>query len=291
MGLFLKSIGISTSIILCIIPNSVLATQKFLGVNPRPYLIAEGGLEENLKDFEYWLNLCDLQSESGKYEEALTACEQAITVKPKNPIAWASHSGILLKLKKYPDAIASASKSLKLNKNNSLALTYKCMAFEALDKNETGLDNCNKALKVDGNWGTQSPKLAWRHRGVILAKTGKYELAQVAFTRTLLIEPKNSLTLAYRCQIENKLGQFKQAISSCNQALKGNGDWGTDSKTFALKNRAEANTRLNNFKRAIADYDRLLAVNPKDAVAWGAQGMLLEKLAQYSDALASTNKQ
>ena len=62
MGLFLKSIGISTSIILCIIPNSVLATQKFLGVNPRPYLIAEGGLEENLKDFEYWLNLCDLQS-------------------------------------------------------------------------------------------------------------------------------------------------------------------------------------------------------------------------------------
>ncbi len=287
MGLFLKSVSISTSVIVSLSSNSVLAAQKFLAANSNPYLIAEGGLQENLKDFEYWLNLCNLQSESGKYEKALTACEQAITVKPKNPIAWANHSGILLNLKKYPDAIASASKSLKLNKKNSLALTYKCMAFEALDRNETALDNCNQALKVDGNWGTHSPKLAWRHRGVILAKTGKYELAQVAFARTLLIEPKNSLTLAYRCQIENKLGQFKQAISSCNKALAGNGDWGSQNKTFALRNRALSNTRLNKFNKAIADYDRLLAVNPKDAVAWGAQGMLLEKLAQYTEALTS----
>ena len=139
-------------------------------------------------------------------------------------------------------------------------------------------DNCNQALKVDGNWGKQSPKLAWRHRGVILAKTGKYELAQIALTRTLLIEPKDSLTLAYRCQIENKLGKFKQAISTCNKALNGNGDWGNKDKTFALNNRAEANIRLSQFEKAIADYDRLLAVNPKDAVAWGAQGVLLEKL-------------
>ncbi len=288
MGIYLKYISISTSIFLTIYPNSVLAVQKLSNPRfPNPYLVAEGGLSENLKDFDYWLDLCDLQFQSGKYDKALTACEKAITVKPKNPVAWAKHSGILLKSKQYPDAIASASKSLKLNENNSLALTYKCMAFEALDKNDTALDNCNQALKVDGNWGKQSPKLAWRHRGVILAKTSKYELAQNAFARTLLIEPKDSLTLAYRCQIENKLGKFKQAISSCDKALNGNRDWGDKNKTFALSNRAEANTRLNQLEQAIADYDQLLAVNPKDAVAWGAQGILLEKLGKYTEALTS----
>ena len=138
MGLFLKSVSISSAIFLSLTPNSVLAAQQLSNPRfPNPYLVAEGGLEENLKDFDYWLNLCDLQFESGKYKEASTACEQAITVKPKNALAWAKHSGISLKLKQYPDAIASASKSLKLNENNSLALTYKCMAFEALDKNET----------------------------------------------------------------------------------------------------------------------------------------------------------
>ena len=45
---------------------------------------------------------------------------------------------------------------------------YQCIAYTALDQNETALDICNDALRLDGDWGRRSPALAWRYRGNIL---------------------------------------------------------------------------------------------------------------------------
>src|SRR5689334_10798856 len=97
---------------------------------------------EKVKDVDYWVNRCNLLASAQKYQEALAACEQAISLRPKSGIIWAAHSGILLNLKQYPEAIASADNALKFDENNSLALTYRCMAFSALKQNETALDTC-----------------------------------------------------------------------------------------------------------------------------------------------------
>ena len=255
-----------------------------------PSLLAQKGLQENLKDFQYWLNLCSIGTESGKYEEALSACEQAIIVKPKDPLAWSEHSGILLKLKQYPQAIASANRALNFNSKTSLALTYKCIAFQALGRTEEALDTCNQALKVDANWGQKSPKLAWLYRGIILTEQKKYKQATIAYDRTLLLEPKDSLTLAYRCDVLTKRGKFKAAISSCSDALAGNGKWGDKNQTFALANRALAYRKLDKLEAAISDYDRLLTIDPTNSIAWGEQGIVLEKLSQYTEALTSYNR-
>ena len=153
-------------------------------------MLAQQGLEE-LEDFDYWLNRCNLLATAQKYEEALVACEQGITLRPKNAEIWANHSGILLNLKQYPEAIASADNALKFDNKNSLALTYKCFAFSALTQNEAALDACNEALRVNGNWGNRSPALAWYYRGVILSQSGQDEQALVAYERTLLLEPQD----------------------------------------------------------------------------------------------------
>ena len=76
-------------------------------------------LQEKLKDFDYWSDLCNLQVEGGKYTEAQPACEAAIVLRPKSAITWAEHSNILLKLKQYPEAIASAEQALKLDPKTS----------------------------------------------------------------------------------------------------------------------------------------------------------------------------
>jgi tetratricopeptide (TPR) repeat protein len=160
--------------------------------------VAQNTLQDKLKDVEYWSNLCNLQAEAGKFEEALASCEQAIALRPKQAILWADHSQVLLKLKKYPEAIASSEKALLLDPKTSLALTYKCMAFEAINRGEEALDSCNLALKLDGNWGRQSPALAWLHRGTILAQQSQHDQALVAFERTLLLTPKDLKSIRMR---------------------------------------------------------------------------------------------
>ncbi|MEO0867773.1 MAG: tetratricopeptide repeat protein, partial [Cyanobacteria bacterium J06642_11] len=213
--------------------------------------LAQESLEE-LEDFDYWENLCRLQADAAKYDEALISCEQAIELEPKDAPIWAAHSGILLNLEQYPEAIASAERSLNFDAQNSLALTYQCIAYTALDQNEIALDVCNDALRLDGDWGSRSPALAWRYRGNILEQADQYEQALVAYERTLLIEPDDSQILAYKCRAEVNLQRYDTAIQSCQQALDGNRRWGSENEGFALYYQGIAYTNLERYTQAIA---------------------------------------
>ena len=257
----------------------------------QPVLVAKQPLEfDALQDFSYWSNLCHLQTDTGVYDQALEACKKAIAIEPEDSGIWADHSEILLKLKKYPDAIASADQALTFNPKNSLALTYKCMAYEALNDNDKALDICTEALRIDGAWGRKSPAIAWLHRGIILAQKQNYEQAVIAYDRVLLMEPKESITLAYRCASLTELVQYELAMASCTEAVSGNGNWGDLSAAFAWLNQGKLLTRLGQYTEAIAAYDKAIAIDPNSAVTWAGQGYVLEKLRRYEEALTSYNR-
>ncbi|NJM76771.1 MAG: tetratricopeptide repeat protein [Acaryochloridaceae cyanobacterium RU_4_10] len=179
---------------------------------------------------------------------------------------------------------------MQLDPKTSLAITYKCMAFAALQKYEEALDTCTFALKVDGNWGRFSPALAWLQRGILLSGLTQYEQAIIAYDRTLLLQPKDSLTLAYRCEAFTKLNQNEPAIDSCDRALAGNGKWGDKTAAFAWINRGVAHRQLKQWEKAIADYDRAINIEPNDPLTWAAQGFVFEKLARFNESLTSYDR-
>ena len=121
----------------------------------------------------------------------------------------------MVSLDAFPDAIASANRALTFDPENSLAIAYQCVAYTSLGENETALDKCNDALRVNGNWGSENPALAWFYRGEILAQAQQYELALVAYERTLLLEPENSLVLTHQCKAYGALERTEEALDSC----------------------------------------------------------------------------
>lgn len=251
----------------------------------RPQLKSEAF--DALEDVEYWTSLCRLQTRAGAYDKALEACEQAIALEPEDPNLWAMRSNVLLQLQNYPDAIASADRALSFDAENSLAITYRCIGYAALNDNETALDACNQALRVDGSWGGSSPLLAWLNRGIILSQAGQLEQAAIAFERTLLLEPKHSLALAYQCRTLIDLGQPQVALASCQAALAGNGAWGNESAAFAWAEQGRAYTKLLNYEAAIAAYDQAIRIDPNNAITWTAQGRVLAQLQRPEEALTS----
>ena len=248
--------------------------------------IAQVNFEE-LEDFNYWQRLCRLQTEAGKYAEAQTSCEQAIEIRPEDASAWADHSGVLLRLDQYPEAIASADLSLTYNSENSLAFTYQCMAYYALEDSETALDKCNAALRVDGDWGSESPSLAWRFRGQILDQQDESELSLIAYERTLLLEPDDSLTLTYQCQALINLGRYEEAVTACQNALIGNQRWESETPGLAWFYQGIAYRSLGAYTNAIAAYDQSIAIAPNQADTWTEQGWVLEQLERPTEALTS----
>ncbi|MFG6102983.1 tetratricopeptide repeat protein [Leptothoe sp. EHU-05/26/07-4] len=269
-----------------LIPGLVVST-LLVTITP---VLAQPASFDALEDITYWTDLCRLQATAEEYEKALAACEQAIALEPENPDIWAQHSGILIKLKAFADAIASANRALTFDPENSLAIAYQCVAYTALGENETALDKCNNALRVNGNWGSETPTLAWFYRGEILSQAKQYELALVAYERTLLQDPENSLVLTRQCEAYVALERPQSALEVCGSALSIDKNWGDIGPALAWTYQGQAHSQLNQYNQAIFAYDQAIGLDPKNALTWAAQGQLLETLRRDQEALVSYNQ-
>jgi tetratricopeptide (TPR) repeat protein len=238
-----------------------------------------------LKDFNFWANQCRVLESQQNYNEALAACERAITLRPKsrNPQLWSSRSNVLFQLKRYAEAVASYDYLLRFDAKNSLAWMQRGAALYELGQYDDAIASLEQALKVNGNWGNSSPAMAWYNRGLALKKLGQNEAALAAFDRALTINPDNSVAILERCGTLSDLGRYDEAIAACNQAqdvVPGT----------ALIGRAIAQQKAGQIVEAIASYEQALAVNPNDATIWTNQAILLEKLGEDDKALSSYNK-
>lgn len=245
---------------------------------------------EALEDVGYWRDLCRLQAAAGEYEDAQAACEQAIALAPEEADIWAQHSGILVNLEAFPDAIASANRSLSFDPENSLAITYQCVSYTALGETEMALDKCNDALRVNGSWGSENPALAWRYRGQILAQAQQHDMALVAYERTLLLEPDDSQTLTRQCEAYVALARSRDAIETCTAALDSDQQWGDLGPAIAWTYQGQAHSQLHQHNEAIFAYDQAISLDPNNALTWTAQGQVLDQLGRNAEALVSYNR-
>jgi len=138
----------------------LLLTSTFLSVS---FLLAKPTLSEEknkAKDFDYWASLCKSLGDEKKYDEAITACDQAVTIKPKEPGIWSQQTQVFLGANKYAEGLVSAGMVLRLKPKSSLALVQKCQALNGLAKYAEAIATCDLALRGDGNWGEATASLA-----------------------------------------------------------------------------------------------------------------------------------
>ncbi|PZV14099.1 MAG: hypothetical protein DCF22_09485 [Leptolyngbya sp.] len=239
---------------------------------------------ENLKDPNYWIQLCMLLAKS-KPVDALPACERAIELRPGDPKLWAQYGALQLGQKQYPEAIASLEQAIKRQPKNSQVLSDQCLAWAELGETETAIATCEKALKLNVNWGERSPVVAQHRRSSIIDQPEVYQESIKFYDEALKKLPKDSLTLVYRCEALAKVGEFRAAIDSCEQALNGNGNWGGETPTLAWSNRGFAYRSLNELEPAVQSLDRALQLNPNQAPTWLQQGTTLRQLKRPNEAL------
>lgn len=279
---------------------------------------AQSGLGQ-LEDFDYWQRLCQLHlgaaREPTDYTEAQLACEQAIQLRPNEASLWITHSEILLKLEKYPAAIASAERALSLEAQNTIALSHQCLAYAQLGQTETALTFCDQVIELeqtqtseneqsesqpdeqedqqnnqqsDQQTNLSSPlERALRYRGETLTQAEQYEQALSVYEQLLLADPADSLSLAYRCRTQVSIQRYQEAIETCQQALAGNGRWQAENPSIAHTALAESYLNLGQVEAAVQSYDLALEADPQNAEIWIAQGQLLQEQRQFTPALTS----
>ena len=144
------------------------------------------GLE--LEDFVFWSEQCQALAQSRQYEKALEACNESIALNDdldETFEVWTTRGESLIYLGQYEDAFISLGRVLEEQPEYSLVMTYQCMAQYNLGKFQDAVDTCEEALLIDGNWGKNSPSLAWYYRGLSLQKQGFLETALDSFARAI----------------------------------------------------------------------------------------------------------
>lgn len=260
------------------------------GFNPLTAQAQPAAPLDSLKDPSYWINMCNLLVISQKLPEALNACGRAVSIRPTNPELWRTYTEVQLGLKQYPEALASASQSLRLQANSSAGLLQQCLAAAGMGQATAGLEACDKAIALNKGWDGYSLAIAYREQGRILGEVVKSEQPLQSFDQSLKLVPNSSITQAYRCAALVDLGRGTQAIESCTTALNADRQWGSHSPALALYPLGLAYSLEGKLDLAIVAYDQATAIDPKNTQAWTQQGYTLAQLKRPAEALKSYSK-
>lgn len=281
--------------------------------------------QDKLDDFDYWASLCNTMLAAENYDEALTACDQAVGLYPNDPEAWNDRGDALAALHRYAEALVSYEQTLRQDPRYSLVQAKRCGMLVVLGRIEDALTSCEESLEVDGEWGTSTPAIAWYNRGRALSHTHKIPEALDSYDWALRIDPTYSPALAERCVSLSQLARFESALTACDQALQMD-NWDHESPAVAWLNRgrtlialarnpnleqnyliyaesanalpvpaaggppeqAQRKQRIAElYSEALAAYNQALAIDPNNEWTWTEQGVVLGLMGRNTEALSS----
>jgi tetratricopeptide (TPR) repeat protein len=127
--------------------------------------------------------------QAGRYEQAVSTLDLALTFNPKFTPAWALRANALAKLNRYPEALTNFDAALKL-----------------------GSDNDSTDAAGSGS--------VWFDRGRTLLKLNRYQEAVISFDQVIAIEPQNPSAWLMRGNALYALKRYPDAIAAYNTALK-----------------------------------------------------------------------
>jgi tetratricopeptide (TPR) repeat protein len=245
-----------------------------------------------LKDFKFWSNQCLSLAEEKQYTQALAACEQAISLKPKdkNTELWFARSQALFYTNKYAESLTSFEHVVTNTPRHSLAIAYQCAILVQLDKYEDAIDKCEQALQINGNWGKVSPTFAWLYRGLAQRQLGELVNALDSYNRALKVNREDILVNAQRCALIAEIGDkspekdcgLPKAIEYYERAIALDA-----SNPKVLIQQGLALEQAGFFDRALSSYDRGLKINPQNAFILARRCGVLNALEDYKNALES----
>ena len=116
---------------------------------------------------------------------------------------------------KYEEAITCYDKAISINPNESDHWSKKCMSLSRLGKHEEAIISINKALIIN-----PYNQKYWNTKGCTLFEQSKYEQAIICYEKALNKDPDNSMYWSNKGESLDKLSKYPESISCYEKALK-----------------------------------------------------------------------
>lgn len=210
--------------------------------------------------------------------QALSLLDEAALLAPKMAEVYTKRADAYQTLGEYEKVAADASKAIALEPENVSAHKSYAHALIRLKKYRQALKMTERAIALEpDNFGAQ-----YLH-GLAYWHLKMYPQALRAFDKCIELYPKVAKPYLARARILRAQGHYKRAFQACSAAIRyyGKGDF----LVSAYITRGNASASQKQFRKAIADYDVAITIDPQYAMGFYNRGRSYLKLKKFALAM------
>ncbi len=193
----------------------------------------------------------------------------------KNPTFYRSYlikSLFLYQLKQYTNALDSVNKSIdeaKKDKKEDFFLYYvRGEIFTDLQQYDKAIADYTQSITINPN-----SAIAYGRRGLAYLTHRKIEQGIQDFNQAIAIEPQDAQHYLGRCAGHYEAGNVEQVIKDCTQAITINPQYVHFTGSLLALARGVASAKKGNMDLAIANFNQVITIDPKNASAYYMRGV------------------
>lgn len=244
------------------------------------YELAKSDLQKaiDLEPNDYRINFLGLiYYRNGEYENAIEYYNQAISIKPEEPIYRENRGLAHYFLNEFDLAEIDFKEAIKTNPTTN-SFNYLGIIYTRKFDYDKAIEYYTKAINQDPD-----KAILWENRALSWDSLGEHAKAEADLIKAVELEP-NETRFNYLGLISFKIFDYPTAIEFYSKALEmGQGN------QVIWENRALAHESNGNFEEAIHDYEECLKIS-EDAFTYNKLGEIHRTLGNYSEAKALFKK-
>jgi tetratricopeptide (TPR) repeat protein len=168
------------------------------------------------QDANYWLIQTQSDYKNGSYSLALQDIDEYLEQNSSDTWAWSFKANLLIKMKRYSQAVDSFDQLILLDGYNSQAYNDRALVLSGgMRQNDEALNSLETALKINPNDAN-----FWFNKGMVLETMGRYSEALNSYRQSAALNP--SLDKAwYRqgCLLATQ-GRYNESLPLLNKAIQ-----------------------------------------------------------------------
>ncbi len=211
--------------------------------------------EDNTVRVKEWLERGETYFLNKKYDDAITAYTQALSIDRTNTDAYFIRGVIYQTIKRYDLAISDYSNVIEIKNNHNLAYYYRGEVYRDLNKYDRAIEDYNKAIAINPKYAN-----AYKKRAIAYFCTNRYERTIEDYSAASAIDPNDAWVYRQRGHAYMVIGNYKKAIEDSSIALSMAPD-----DVDAISNRGIAYAFSGEKEKAIPDLKKACDMGDKAA--------------------------
>lgn len=216
----------------------------------------------------------------GEHDSAIASFSKAITTEPNNSDAFVDRAKSYSAKGDHDHAIADYTRAIEIAPGDAIVYRKRADAYRVKGALDNAVTDYGKAIELD-------PKgaLAYYMRGLSHAANKDGERAIADFTQAIDINPKDAYSYVSRARSFEAQGNRDQAVADFGKAIEINPSYANAYFSRGLSHAANKNT-----DGAIADFTKAIELDPKNAHPYVSRGRSFEAKGDLDQARADFSK-